>query len=479
MSHRDQLSKTLLLLATALAPGCAVGPNYQRPKVNVPPAFRGADGAAQQASLADLPWWEVFKDDTLKQLVKTALANNYDLAIAITRVEQAREVAAQAHSQYFPSVGYKTRLSEGKNQLLSSPASGMGGLSGLVMTVATVSWEADVWGRIRRLNEAARAQYLATDEARRGVMLTLVSDLSNAYFRLLGLRLQLAIAMQSEHTFDQTRILFTQRADGGISSMLPVARAAANQATAAAQVIEFQREIALTENQISVLLGQNPGPIESKAALLDVAPPPQVPAGLPSALLERRPDVLSAEQNIRYANARIGLAQADYFPRIGLTAFFGKLSAPLEAFTSGASTIGSLGAGMEGPIFEGGRLRARKREAVAAWQQARLQYQQTVTDAFRDVSDALISREKYEGIRADQAKAVESFQEAVRLVNMRYDQGFSSYYEVLEAQQQLFPAELALAQTQVEQRLVIVQLYKALGGGWRLTDEQFRAGTVR
>jgi multidrug efflux system outer membrane protein len=473
MIRRELVSK-ILLLAVVLAPGCRVGPNYRRPAVSAPPAFRGAQGAAQQASLADVPWWEVFHDETLKKLVTTALANNYDLAIAATRVEQARQVVAEARSHYFPTLGYSTRLSEGKNQLLSSPAAGQGGLTALAMAVATVSWEADVWGRIRRLNEAAKADYLATDEARRGVMLTLVSEVSDAYFRLLGLRLQLEIAEGTQTTFAQTRALFTQRAEGGVSSMLPVERAMANETAAAAQVLELQRQIALTEDEIRILLGQNPGPIETKAKLLDDTVPPQVPAGLPSALLERRPDVLSAEQNIRSANARIGVATADYFPRIGLTGFFGKLSAPLETFTLGSSTIGSIGGTMQGPIFEGGRLKARKREAVAAWEQAKLQYEQTVLNAFRDVSDALISREKYEGIRADQAKAVASLQEAVRLASMRFDQGFSSYFEVLEAQQLLFPAEQALAETQLNQRLVIVQLYKALGGGWNLTDEEFR-----
>ena len=467
--------KILIVSISAVLAGCTVGPNYQRPKLNVPPSFRGAQTTAQQASLADLPWWDVFRDDTLKALVKTALANNYDLAIAISRVEQARQVAAQAHSQYFPSFDYKTRLSEGKNQLLSSPASGQGGLAGLAMTIVTASWEADVWGRIRRLNEAAKADYLATDETRRAVMLTLVSDLSSAYFRLLGLRLQMEIALETENTFDQTRILFTHRAEGGISSMLPVNRASANQATAAAQVAEFQRDIALTEDQIKVLLGQNPGTIESKASLLGESVPPEVPAGLPSSLLERRPDVLSAEQNIRSANARIGLAKADYFPKVGLTSFFGKLSAPVQNFTSGSSTIGSIGIGMEGPIFQGGRLKARTREAVAGWEEAKLEYQRTVLNAFRDVSDALLSREKLEAIRVEQAKSVQSQEDAVRLANMRYNQGFSSYFEVLEAQQQLFPAQLALAQTEVERRLVIVQLYRVLGGGWRLTDEQFRA----
>jgi multidrug efflux system outer membrane protein len=221
------------------------------------------------------------------------------------------------------------------------------------------------------------------------------------------------------------------------------------------------------------LLGQNPGPIESKAKLLDEAIPPQVPAGLPSALLQRRPDVLSAEQSIRSANAQIGVAKADFFPKISLTGFFGKLSSPLENFTAGSSTIGSIGLNGEGPIFEGGRLKARKREAVAAWQQAKLQYLQTVLNAFRDVSDALVSRQEFEGIRASRAGAVESLQEAVRLANMRYDQGFSGYYEVLEAQQQLLAAELALVETELDRRLVIIQLYKALGGGWKLTDAQF------
>jgi multidrug efflux system outer membrane protein len=429
--------------------------------------------------LADLPWWEIFKDETLKGLVKTALANNYDVAIAATRVEQARQEAAQAHSQYYPFFDYKTRLSEGKNQLLSSPAAGQGGVLTLAMGVVSVSWEADVWGRLRRLNEAAKAKYIGTEEARRGVMLTLVSDLSSAYFHLLELRLQLEIAMQTEATFDETRKLFTQRLEGGVSSMLPVSRATANQETAAAQVAEYQREVAITEDQIRVLLGQNPGPIESRATLLGQTVPPEIPPGLPSALLKRRPDVLSAEENVRAANAQIGIAKADYFPRIGLTGFFGKLSSPLENLSNGSTTLGSFGMNMEGPIFTGGRLKARKREAVAVWEQTKLQYQQTVVNAFRDVSDALISRQKLQERRAAQAKAVESLQESVRLAKMRFDQGFSSYYEVLEAQQLLFPAQQALAQTELNQRLVIVQLYKALGGGWNLSDEQFRNATVR
>jgi outer membrane protein, multidrug efflux system len=473
MSHRDLFPISALLLGTLLVPGCAVGPNYRRPRVNVPPAFRGAEGAAQQASFADVPWWQIFKDDTLTGLVKTALKNNYDLAIAAARVEQSRQIAAQARSQYFPQIDSKTRLSAGSNQFNVSPSGTAGGFSGLFLGIATVAWEADLWGRIRRLNEAAKAEYLGTSEARRGVMLSLVSDVSTAYFQLLGLRRKLEIAVLSENAFDQSRTLFLQRLEGGISSMLPVSRASANQTTAAAQVTEFQRLIALTENQISILLGQNPGPIQVKTTLLVDTVPPAVPAGLPSALLQRRPDILSAEQHIRSKNAQIGVAKADYFPKIGLTGFYGKLSLPLSAFTSGNSNAGSIGMLMEGPLFQGGRLKARKREAVAEWDQAKSEYLQTVLNAFRDVSDALISRGKYEGVRADQAKTVQSLEEAVRLAQMRYDQGFSSYYEVLEAQQQLFPAQLALTETDLDQRLVIIQLYRALGGGWNLTDTQF------
>jgi multidrug efflux system outer membrane protein len=467
-----------LLPVFLLLSGCLVGPNYQRPKVNAPAGFRGADGAAQQASFADLPWWEVFKDDTLKGLVKTALANNYDVGIAATRVEQAREAAAQARSQYYPTIDYVGALTYGQNQFqyLQGSASGStSGGKGLFVAVANASWEADLWGRIRRLNEGAKAQFLASEEAKRGVMLSVVSDVSNAYFSLLGLRRQLEIALATVDSFDQTRMLFTLRLEGGISSQLPVSRATAIQATAAGQVVELQRQIALTENQLSILLAQNPGEFETRVKLLETVPP-AVPAGLPSQLLERRPDLLQAEQNMRYANAQIGVATAEFFPKIGLTTFFGKLSSPLEDLSLGKTNAWAAGMNFSGPIFQGGRLKANKREAVAAWEQTKLQYQQTALSAFQDVSNALISRDKYDAIRAEQSKAVESYDEAFKLANMRYDQGFSSYYEVLEAQQQLFPAQQALAQTELNRRLVIIQLYKALGGGWNLDDAHFNAG---
>jgi multidrug efflux system outer membrane protein len=457
--------------------GCAVGPNYRRPNVNTPAVFRGASGAAQQASIADLPWWEVFKDETLKDLIKTSLANNYDLEAAIARVEQARQVAAEARSQYFPAINYSTVITYGHNQFINSPVSISPGAQGFLLAIASATWEADLWGRIRRMNEGARAQYLATEEARRGVMLTLASDVSQAYFELLGLRLQLDIARETIQSYTATLKLFNDRLQEGLGNALQTSRATADLAVAAASARDLERLIALKENQISVLMGKNPGAIETKVKLLEETVPPAIPAGLPSALLERRPDVLAAAQKVRYANAQVGVAKSAYFPRIGLTTFFGKLSTPLADVTSGNTNAWSLGANISGPIFQGGAIKAQNRQAVAYWEEARVQYLQTALSAFRDVADALVSREQFDNIREDLIRGVQSSEEAVRLARMRYVEGLSNYNEVLEAQQRLYPAQLSLAQTEISRRLVVVQLYKALGGGWNLTDAQWIAAT--
>jgi multidrug efflux system outer membrane protein len=460
-------------------PGCAVGPNYRRPKVNVPGEYRGAEGAAQRASFADLPWWEVFKDERLKELTQTALANNYDLRIAVTRIEQSRQIAAQAQAQYFPFIDYSAIGSDGKNEFAGTVAPNGGSSRGTFVGAASVAWEADVWGRLRRLNESARAQYLATEEARRGVMLSLVSDVAQAYFRLLGLELQLDIARQTTDSYNQTLKLFTQQLEGGIASKLQTSRAAGAAATAAANIPEIERQIALTENQISVLLGNNPGGITHTAKLLDGIVPPEIPAGLPSALLERRPDVLEAEQLLQSANAQVGVATANYFPQIGLTALFGRASTPLSTLSSGQTTVWSVAGSAAGPIFHGGALKAQKRQAVAFWEQSKLQYEETALGAFEDVSNALISRQKYELIREKQTEAVQSYQESVKVSLQRFLAGKANYYEVLEAQQQLYPAQLSLAQTELNRRTVIVQLYKALGGGWNLKDPDWTGTKVQ
>jgi multidrug efflux system outer membrane protein len=420
-----------------------------------------------------MPWWDLFHDETLKALVKLSLANNYDLAAAIARVEQARELAAQANSEYFPHLNYLSVTSYGHNQFINSPGSNLPGAQGFFLGIARATWEADVWGRIRRTNEAARAQYLATEEARRGVMLTLASDVSQAYFELLGLRYQLDIAKETTQSYKTTFTLFSKREDEGIGNALQTSSAAADLAAAAASIPELERLVALKENQVSLLTGQNPGTIETITKLLEEVIPLDVPAGLPSALLERRPDVLAAAQTVRVSNAQIGVTQSVFFPAIGLTTFFGKLSTPLSEISSGNTNAWSLASAVAGPIFHAGGLKAQKRQAIANWEEAKARYFQTALSAFRDVSDALISRENYEKIRVEQIKAVQANQEAVRLARMRYMEGLSSYIEVLDALQRLYPAQLSLAQTEVNRRLVVVQLYKALGGGWNLTDEQF------
>jgi multidrug efflux system outer membrane protein len=456
--------------ATLLLSGCAVGPNYVRPKVNAPADFRGAEGATQQASFADLPWWEAFKDEQLKTLIATALANNYDLAVAVSRVEQARQLANVTRAQYFPSVGYSVGASNGKNEFLGSVIPGSGTTKGSFLAFGSAAWEADIWGRIRRLNESARAQYLSTEEARRGVMLTLTSDVAQAYFELLGLELQLQIAKDTTDSFTDTLKLFTQRYEGGVASKLDTSRAEAAQAASAATIPEFERQIALKENQISVLLGANPESIVHSAKLLDEVVPPDIPIGLPSALLERRPDVLAAEQQVRAANAQVGVAIANFFPQFGLTALVGQASTPLSQLTAGAANVWSIAGNFAGPIYEGGALRAQKRQAVAAWQQFKLQYEQTALNAFTDVSNALISRQKFEAIRAEQIRSVAAYQESVTVSLQRYNAGKASYFEVLDAQLQLYPEQNALAQTELNRRVIFVQLYLALGGGWNLKD---------
>ncbi len=461
---RCNLAASLLLLC-----GCLVGPRYQRPAVTPPPTIRG-QAAAEPASLADLPWWEVFQDETLRGLIKTAIASNNDLRIAVKRVEQARQFRVQTHSQYMPGVGYEAGISGGQNESLGNPARSSGERRGTIALGLAAAWEADVWGRIRRLNEFALARYLASDQGRRGVLLSLVSGVAQAYFELLELDLRLEIARRSAKSFEGSLRIFQERLEGGTASRLETARAEAALSMTAAAIPELERRIAIQENEIHLLLGSAPGPIQWQGTLLEQRIPPEVPAGLPSELLERRPDVLRAELAVRAANAQVGIATAAFFPKIGLTALFGRMSSPLEDFTAGRTNVWGGAANLLGPVYEGRGLRAQKRQAVAAWEEARIQYEQTVLAAFRDVSNALVTREKLEAVRRSQMEAVKAYQAAVEVSMQRYLAGKSGYFEVLEAQQQLVPAENALAQTELDRRLVIVQLYQALGGGWKLSD---------
>lgn len=452
-----------------LLSGCVVGPEYKRPVVTSPPVSRG-QAAAESASLADLPWWEVFRNETLRELVKIAIANNNDLRVAAQRVEQARQYRVQTRSEYFPGIGYQAGIGGGKNESLGAVAPSGGEQRGTLAIGIGAAWEADVWGRIRRLNEYALANYLASEQGRRGVLLSLVSGVAQAYFELLELDLRLEIAHRNVRSFEGSLRIFRERLSAGTASRLDSTRAEAALAVTAAAIPELERRIAIQENEIHLLLGSAPGPTPRQGTLLEQTMPPEVPAGIPSQLLERRPDVLRAEMAVRAANAQIGIATAAFFPRIGLTALFGRMSSPLEDFLSGRNNVWSVAANAAGPIWEGRGLRAQKRQAVAVWEQTRIEYEQTVLAAFRDVSNALITREKLEAVRQHQMEAVRAYQAAVEVSTQRYMAGKSGYFEVLEAQQQLVPAENALAQTERDRRLVIVQLYQALGGGWHLND---------
>lgn len=453
-----------------LVQGCAVGPNYKRPALPCPATYRNASAISPTNSWSDLrPWGTIGRDKTLNLLIETALTNNHDLRIAISRVEQARAVAKQAKAQFLPRAGYEGDVSRGRNEFLGSPnpAGPAGAHTGdSVFAALSASWEIDLWGRIRRLNESARASFLATEEARRAVRLSLVAEVAQSYFELLELDRRLQIAIRTTESFKESTRIFQQRFAAGGASKLDTSRAEAALASAAANVPEIERQIALKENQISVLLGENPGPIARRARLEEQTVPPEVPAGLPSELLERRPDIRQAEQNLRSANAQVGVRIAEFFPTIGLTTFMGKVSPELSAFTAGAANAWSALGTVSGPIFQGGALVGQYREAKAKFEESRIRYEQTALNAFREVADSLVTREKLESIRAEQARAVKACEQAVQLSMQRYADGKAAYFEVLDSQQQLFPAETSLARTDLNRLLVVVQLYKALGGGW-------------
>jgi len=450
-----------------LLAGCAVGPNYKRPFINAPELFRGETYISTN-SFASLPWWQVFHDDTLQSLIRTALTDNYDLRIAVTRVEQARAMAAQARAGFFPQINYAATAARGKNVGGGNTPSPTGTIGNVFAADVNASWEIDLWGRIRRLNESARAQFLASEEARRDVMISLIAQVAQNYFQLLALDQQLAIARQSTNSFGQSLKIFNQRLQGGVASILETSSAEALMDASAATIPELEQQIALQENQLSVLLGQNPGAILRGNTSLEKQMPPEVPSGLPSVLLERRPDIREAEQQLRSANAEVGVAEANFFPQLNLTGLFGEVSPELSAFTSGGDVAWGIAAGLTGPLFHGGQLRAQYAQARAVRDQFALQYQASVLNAFEEISDALVSREKSASAHLQQSRAVESYKIAVKISMERYRMGSADYYEVLQEQQLLFPAENTLVQFQLNQLVAVVQLYRALGGGWQL-----------
>ena len=449
----------------ALWAGCAVGPNYKRPGLDVPQGFRG-EIVPSTNSLADLPWWAIFKDIQLQNLIGTALTNNYDLKIAVTRVEQARQLATQARAAYFPQVNYLGLAGKGKNVAAGGAPSPSGTTGGLVAVDANASWEIDLWGRVRRLSESARAQFFASQQAQRDTRISIIAEVAQNYFQLLALDRQLQIAKDDTNSLGGSLKIFDERLKGGVASKLETATAQALLDSAAATIPDLERQIAIQENVLSVLLGQQPEAIVRGDMALQELLPPDVPAGLPSSLLERRPDIREAEEQLRSANAQVGVAVADFFPQLELTGLLGRVGAGLSAFASGGATAWSAAASLTGPLFHGGELKARYRQAKAVRDQYALQYQAAVLNALQEVSSALISRTRFAEARTQQAHAVESYQEALRISFQRYRSGNASYYEVLQEQQLLFPAENSLVQTQLNQFLSVIQLYRALGGGW-------------
>lgn len=461
-------SSRLALALAGVAIPCAchpVGPDYKRPETPSPEVFRGQK-KPDAKSLAQLEWWEIYKDQTLQELIREGLENNFDTRIAVARVEQARQLAAQARSLYYPTVNYQGAIAGGRNDFAGTPVLNNGEQGGTGFGIVGAAWELDIWGRIRRLNEQALAEYLATEEARNAVTITILSDIATAYFQLLEYDLELEIAIRTKQSFADSLQLFTQRLVGGTGSKLETSRAAASLANVAARVPDLQRLIALKENEVCVLLGRIPGPIDRGSKLSAQKMPPEVPAGIPSELLQRRPDIREAEQRLRAANAAIGVAQADFYPKIGLTTYFGKVSSSLGDLINPVSTAWSAGGNLVGPIFTGGQLEAQLAQRKAEWDASRLQYQKSVLVALREVSDGLTDREKLVEVRAETEISVSSLIESVDVSMKRFKAGKASYFEVLEAQQQLFPAENSLAQVQLNQMLAIVRLYKALGGGW-------------
>jgi multidrug efflux system outer membrane protein len=465
--RKTENGKRFLPVALALVlTGCAVGPNYKRPAIAAPEAVRGAAGPAEAASLADRGWWEIFRDETLQGLLDQALKNGYDVRLAAARVAEARANAGIARADFFPQVNYQGQWSRSRESEFLAPGVGPINLHDVNLGL---SWELDLWGRIRRSSEAALAQYFASEEARRGVLLSLVSETATDYFELRQLDLRLEIARRTRAAFQETYDLFSRRLEAGMASSLETASAEASLAGVAGQVPQLESQIVTLENAINVLLGANPGPIARGAALTDQFLPPEIPAGLPADLLRRRPDVREAEQQLIAANAAVGVAMANFFPTISLTGAFGGVS-PQVSDLFGPGKTWSIAGGLTGPLFQGLRLKNQYDARVAQWEQARVQYERTVTNAFAEASSAIVAHQKLVEAEKEQARAVAAFRQAVTLSNQRYVAGFAGYLDVLQAEQNLFPAENALAQLRFNRLANFVQLYKALGGGWNIED---------
>ena len=454
---RKSMSVTLLAL---LVSGCMIGPDYFRPSVDAPTAWRVSDQSAKD--LANTDWWQQFNDPVLNDLVQVALRENKDLMIASARVEEYAGRYGVSRSDLFPQAGLGA---SGYRQKSAIAGTGLSSTYNSYDTLLNASWEIDFWGKIRRQNEAARAQLVATEEGKRSVILSLVASVASGYINLRDLDRQLEITNNTALIREASYKLFTDRYEGGVISMLELSQNKSQYEEALASIPPLEKAIAQQENALSILLGRNPGPI-SRGKSIDGLVAPAIPEGLPSTLLERRPDLRQSEQNLIAANAQIGAAKAAYYPSISLTGMLGVASGNLSSLFSSDSGIWQYGVTGSLPIFTAGRIAGQVQVAEAQQQQALFTYQKSIQNAFREVNDALVDQQKTVVQLDVQNKQVASLQTYAEMARLRYDNGYTSYIEVLDAERSLFNAQLQYTQTQQNRLLAMVNLYKAMGGGW-------------
>ena len=448
-------------LAGLLTGACTVGPNYRKPNVPVPPNFRNATPEQQQpdASLADLPWWQIFKDPVLENLIRTALERNYEVRIAAEQIMAARALVGIVRADQLPQLSVGPAYSGGKTSINPTNTYALG-------VIADISYQLDLFGGLRRATESARASLLATEEARRTVLVTLVSDVGTNYFQLLALDLQLGIARETVVRQEESVALTKSRADAGVATDVDWLQARQVLDAANSRIPELERQIRRTEDALSILLGNYPEDVPRGAVLTAQQLPPELPVGLTSALLDRRPDIRQAEKNLIRFNAEIGVARAQFFPQIALTGSGGR-SAVFTSLMNSSTNIWGSGASLFQPVFQGGRLTSNLRYAESRQRQSLLIYSQTIQRAFGDVSDALVDVEKYREARVQQEQYVRDLDATVRLANLRYNGGITTFLEVLDAQRSRFAQQLVLAQLRGLEFQSVVQLYRALGGGWQ------------
>lgn len=473
MRRNPYITRAILLGTAFAASSCMMGPDFKPVNMPMPAAFRGAPAATE--SIADLPWWKVFKNKDLQDLLTDTYNNNRDLKAAMARVEKARQYITITEAPLFPWADYSGSVSKGSNYT----GGGIVQTTGNTLTPgaidAGISWELDIWGKTRRMTEAARADYLASEEGQRALMLSLLRQVADSYLQLLQLDEQLAIVQKSVESYSESLRLFDEQLEGQVGDRLQVASAKAALASSQAQIPAIQVQIANLENAVSVLAGRAPGHIRRSGSTRDIAYNVKVPAGIPAYILSRRPDVRQSEYQLRAANAEVGVAIANYFPTISLTAAGGLASADLR-HVQGRRGGWGLGTNLTGPLFQAGKLTASEKAAKAEFLAASNDYEQTVLNALAEVSSTLIQRDKLRSITATQSEAVEAYHTAVKLSFERYRTGLSNYIEVLYAQQNLYPAQIQLSQYYYQHASTLVSLYTALGGGWNMSHKAIMDG---